>query len=275
MGMITVYVNAKVNLSLNVLGLKNGYHELDMIVASAKLSDAVSVCKANGVHIEFIGTEPSTSETNAYKAAKFMCEKYSLPGVKAQIQTNIPFGCGLGSSSADCAGMIKAINKLYSLNIGLKELEKTALLFGSDTPYMINGGYARLKGRGEIIERFNSPFSAPVLIAYKGNVATKESFEEFDKSGKNGIIADNDALKHALQICDFAAVSENLSNALTLPSIRINPFIADILELSKGYGRVMTGSGAAVVIFGYDEPLIEKLSDIGATIIETELLPSF
>ncbi len=271
---VTVNVNAKVNLSLNITGVKNGYHELDMIAASAGLTDVVSVCENDRVDVEFVGDCLDAKKTNAYRAAEYICEKYSLPGVKAKIKTNIPFGCGLGSSSADCAGMIKALNILYSLNLGRSETEEIARLFGSDTPYMLNGGYARLKGCGEIIERFESSFSAPILIAYKGSVGAKESFEKFDKSGVNGIVADNDALKRALRLCDFDAIAENLANALTLPSIEINRFIADILDLSKDYRRVMTGSGAAVVIFGYDRQLIEKLTAFGANLIETELLPS-
>ena len=223
----TVEINAKINLSLNVTGMKDGYHLLDTVVASVGLADAVSVCACSEFSAEFSDKSINAAQSNALKAAKYMSGKYALPAVKINVVNRIPCGCGLGGSSADCAGVIMAVNNLFSLGLSDRELRYVAGLFGSDTPYMLSGGYARLTGRGEKIEFFDSDFSGSILIAYKGGVDTRECFRLYDRLRPEGKQADNGALIEALRLCNPDGVYKEMKNALVSAAKHINPYIED------------------------------------------------
>lgn len=270
----TVEINAKINLSLNVTGMKDGYHLLDTVVASVGLADAVSVCACSEFSAEFSDKSINAAQSNALKAAKYMSGKYALPAVKINVVNRIPCGCGLGGSSADCAGVIMAVNNLFSLGLSDRELRYVAGLFGSDTPYMLSGGYARLTGRGEKIEFFDSDFSGSILIAYKGGVDTRECFRLYDRLRPEGKQADNGALIEALRLCNPDGVYKEMKNALVSAAKHINPYIAEIEKIASGVPYFMTGSGAGIVIMSCSDVIKENLRNAGIDVICTKILPS-
>ena len=57
-------------------------------------------------------------------------------------------GAGLGGSSADAAGVLNAMAKLYGID-DKAALGELADALGSDTRYMLDGGFCRMRGRGE------------------------------------------------------------------------------------------------------------------------------
>lgn len=270
---VIVKINAKINLSLNVEGKKDGYHLLDTVVASVNLADVVTVCRSDAFSVSFTDEKIIAERSNAYKAAEYMTEKYSLPPVKITIRNRIPCGCGLGGSSADCAGVINAMSDLFELNLCEEEKRGIAEKFGSDTPYMLRGGYARLRGRGENVEYFRSNFSLPIIIAYRGDVNTGKCFEVFDRECGNGVVADNDALVSDIISCNLRGICRETKNALTGAAGRLNDFVFAV-EKSVNAPHFMTGSGAGTVILSRDEELCARLERDGITVIRTEILPS-
>lgn len=247
---------------------------LDTVVASADIADVVSVRRSRVFSVRFSNPRIDVCASNAYKAALFMSREYNLPPFEASIINNIPCGCGLGGSSADCAGMILALKKAFSLAISEEEMRRTAAMFGSDTPYMLKGGYARLKGRGEKAEFFYSRFSEKILIAYEGEVCTRKCFEAFDESGFPGIVADNDFMVNALVRCDKEKVFASAKNALAPAATALNRFADKISSYpTKGF-KTITGSGSGVVIFGADEGDAALCRTLGARVIESAVLSS-
>jgi len=266
---VKVKVNAKINLCLFITGVKQSYHMLDSVVASVGIADVISARKSDKTTL-FFKSGLDERNTNAYKVAEYMVKEYSLPGAEIEIEDNIPSSCGMGGSSADCAGVILALNELYSLSLSLPKMQEIALKFGSDTAYMLTGGYAVMQGRGEIIKPFDSEFTKKITIAYKGGVSTKESFDLFDKRGAFSLDGSN-KMVDALKKTNEQAVFSLLYNDLEKPSKALNPHIEKIESLSP-FPCVMTGSGAAVVIMGQSAPLSKSLSLLGATVIETEIV---
>jgi D-glycero-alpha-D-manno-heptose-7-phosphate kinase len=70
-------------------------------------------------------------ETNNYEAIKDtlirdICIKYKLINKKIFIFSDLPYGSGLGSSSAMCVGIINGINKIHNLNLNKQELAERA-----------------------------------------------------------------------------------------------------------------------------------------------------
>lgn len=150
---------AKINLTLDILGVKEGYHLLDSLVVALDLYDLITVKKrrdgairlySHGENSEYIPER----ENNAYKAAAAFQKEFSCAGAEINVYKNIPVGAGLGGSSADAAGVLRAMKKLYGIN-GSAENERRILEIadkvGSDVRAMYTGGVCRMRGRGEIV----------------------------------------------------------------------------------------------------------------------------
>ena len=155
MNTVTVKAYAKLNIALNVLGVSEGFHMLDMIATTVNKYDEVKVTKRkdNKILISFVGKYgfiPSKQEdTNAYKAVEAFMQEFKTNGANVEIIRNIPTGSGMGGSSADIVGTLKALKKLYSVK---GSIEPIATKLGSDCTYLLKGGFARLTGRGEKVE---------------------------------------------------------------------------------------------------------------------------
>ena len=146
--MDTVSVNAyaKVNFTLDVVGRAGGYHLLDSLVCTVGLFDRVTARRADGVRVRMTGEGAASiaAGSNAERAARAFCAAFG-GGADIVIERAIPVGAGLGSSSADAAGVLRALAKLYGIPdmVCLKSLADS---LGSDTGYLLTGGWARMTG---------------------------------------------------------------------------------------------------------------------------------
>ena len=155
MNYIRVRSYAKINLSLDVLGVRDGYHLIDSVVTTIDICDIIAVKKRKdelvSITMRGMGSEDIPYErNNAVKAAEAFISAYSTTGADITVWKNIPMGAGLGGSSADAAGVLNALGALYGVDdaVGIKAIADS---LGSDTGYMLTGGYARISGRGEIV----------------------------------------------------------------------------------------------------------------------------
>lgn len=116
---IKLRANAKVNLSIDVLGrLENGYHELDMIIQEIDLCDSVSIQKRDDdqIRIHTNWDLPCNGDNIAYKAVRYMKELYGIDrGYDIVIDKRIPIESGLAGGSSDGAAVIKGMILLEEL----------------------------------------------------------------------------------------------------------------------------------------------------------------
>ena len=101
---ITLNANAKINLGLDVLGVReDGYHEVRMIMQSLELSDEIMLEKTGGeIVIRTDSTEiPSDQNNLCYKAAALMKREYGIeekaqrpPGKWRHVATICSNECG-------------------------------------------------------------------------------------------------------------------------------------------------------------------------------------
>lgn len=249
----TVKAYGKINISLNVLGAENGYHNLDIIVVTVDKYDKVTVTKRKDDKILLnlygeYGNKPFIQEKyNAYKAAKMFKEKFNTTGVTVDIERNIPEGSGMGGSSADIAGVLKAMQKLFKITDDVKDI---ADALGSDSGYLLSGGFARLTSRGEVVEKLNINWKPYFLVIYsKSGVNTAECFKEFDLGSYNGLVCNNDEIINCLRQKDVSLLKGKTANALTKPAIKLNEEVNSnlcaLLDLSPDVCD-MTGSGSTV-----------------------------
>ena len=253
---------AKVNLSLNISGTAGGYHLIDTVVAPIDIYDAVCVRpradRLVGVCMHGKGSEGIPPEkNNAVKAGEAFVSAFGTRGADIEIYKDIPMGAGLGGSSADAAGVLNAMAKLYKVkdDAALKAL---ADALGSDTGYMLGGGFARLSGRGERVEPLKSPRTYHMLLFVPGTpVSTAECYRRYD-AAPDPLRADSAALSRALAAGDFAGVAKNVYNALQAPACALNGEVAEALEAAASFSPsacAVTGSGSAVFALFESEEL--------------------
>ena len=267
MDSVKVKVYAKINLSLNV-GFKDGlYHDLDTVMTSVDLYDVVSVVKRTDKNINVSLNGKKVASSNAMKAALLLQNRYNTEGADIFVQSGIPSGGGLGGSSADAAAVIRATDVLYGLSLKESDMIDIGIKIGSDVPYMLFGGYARLRGKGEFFTRFEGP-EGKVLVSGMGSVNTAECFKRFDLQNKQGFLSDNDAFLRELKRGSLNDCGKYFLNALSAAAETLNPHIGKIKEIMRGSGldACMTGSGAYVFGAGKEGDLLkaaEKLKEAG------------
>ncbi len=238
---VKVKIPAKVNLSLFITGEKDGYHELSSVVASINVYNIVKAKVAKNNSVKFKGFT-TNGISNAEKALIAFSQ---VSGKKASVKITpkIPVGQGLGSSSADVAGTLNALDRLYPKAVNV---EKIANDLGSDTAYMLKGGFALIKGRGEVIESLSVKDTIyMVIVTDNGKIGAGECYAKYDSLG---VEFSKDCSIDYLYKGDIKAFLENSKNDLYIPASQINGKVKENYEILSGDGYAfMTGSGSAVV----------------------------
>jgi 4-diphosphocytidyl-2-C-methyl-D-erythritol kinase len=185
-----VRVPAKVNLCLRVGARRpDGYHAVTTVLHTVALFDVVAVRGDVRQRLTVSGfAVPAGPENLAWKAASAMAEAAGRPPhVHIRLEKRIPPGAGLGGGSADAAGVLLGLRRLWALPWEDATLEGLAARLGSDVPFFIRGGRARATGRGEVLEPL--PPLAPdpvVLVKPPFGVSTRQAYAWFDEVGPGG-----------------------------------------------------------------------------------------
>ena len=119
--MVTVEANAKINLTLDILGKRpDGFHEVAMVMQTIGLHDTLVMEKTER-DIELSINVPwlKADEKNlAWRAAELIRQEYGLEGgVRIELTKRIPVAAGLAGGSADAAAVLKGMNALYGLQL--------------------------------------------------------------------------------------------------------------------------------------------------------------
>lgn len=245
---------AKINLSLDITGVSGGYHSLDSVVVTVDIADVIAVKKRKKDKLVSITMHGRGSESipfegnNAVKAAQAFISRYDTCGVDITVFKNIPMGAGLGGSSADVSGTLRALERLFAID-DCEGVKGIADGIGSDCGYMLYGGYARLKGRGDDVELIDSSLALDIgLLVPKSGVSTAQCYSKFDElarsCGNSG-----DGVSAAVISGDKYGLGRNLHNDLYAPATMLNPSVGssyDELLSFAPLGVSMTGSGSAV-----------------------------
>lgn len=263
---VHVKAYAKINLSLAVTGTKNGYHMLDSLVTTIDLFDKISLSSGKdgeiGLVVKNAEVDIPKEKNNAYKAIKLYSERFRTGGANMVIRKGIPFGGGLGGSSADVAGALLAMEKLYRTGEDLKPLADE---LGSDSGYLLGGGFARLTGRGDIVEPLGVlPGYYVLLLFAEGGVSTPECFRRYDETAKENFDCDNRELASLLLNGDLSEAGKIAKNVLTDAAVSLNGSVgrnlAELKALSPSfYG--MSGSGGTTFALYEDAELARWAAD--------------
>lgn len=273
---VTVKIPAKLNLTLDILGLKDGYHDINSLVASVNIFDTIT-CTARtdgkiNLTMKGLPVDCPIIDNNAYKAAKLFIETFSTPGVDIVIDKRIPVAGGLGGSSADIAGVLKAMNILYDIKGDMTVLASD---LGSDSAYMLTGGYAVIKGRGEIVEPTKADRKIYLLIITENaSISARGCYKKFDELNEKTSLATEKA-KKAIYKGDLEGLFALMKNDLEKPAVSIVPQISHNLYALKKAGAVkamVAGSGPSVFGVFYDKLSMENAFKALSTLYKGQLI---
>ena len=242
---------AKINLGLEVLRKReDGYHDLDMIMTNLNLYDELYFEDHPGksIIIECEELEHLRPEENLiYKAIDNLRSRYGIDrGVKVRVVKRIPEKAGLGGGSADCAAALRAMNKLWDLNLSLEQLAAIGSELGSDVPFCVHNKTARVGGRGEVLEFIEEmPFTYIVLVIPPFRHSTTEIFRNFNVHHENS--GKIESLEETVKAGDLNRIAEGLFNDLEkgLPGTEVAEIKRDLLA-AGALQALMSGSGSAV-----------------------------
>ena len=153
MSSITLLSPAKINLTLEVLGVRtDGYHEIRSIIQPIDLFDEVSldVEEGEGIEIESSGVSIPTGKDNlAWRAAELFLQKSGINRkINIFIRKRIPLGAGLGGGSSNAAAVLTGLNRITNA-LSEDDLYEIAPKIGADVPFFIRSLTASMEGIGE------------------------------------------------------------------------------------------------------------------------------
>ena len=256
---------AKINWTLDIVGQRaDGYHLMDMLMQPVNLADTITLTPADEITLTTGGSPllPADEKHLSYRAAVALKHHTGYPGGAAiHVEKHIPVGAGMGGGSADAAGVLIGLNKLWGLNLPLSELEAIGLRLGADVPFCIRGGLTRTTGIGEVMEDLPCSRLWPLVVIQPcEGLSTKEIFTAYHE-GVVDVRPDNDAAALALSGGDANALSAAMANVMQPVSEARRPGIHEAicaLEEQGAFAARMTGSGSAVFGAFTDEATAAK-----------------
>lgn len=251
---LKILVNGKVNLSLNILGVQAGKHLLDTVMASVNLTDAVTVCERfdGKSSVQFDAPFAIPADNTVTRTWKILTDRFGALGADIFVEKGLPLAGGLGGSSADCAAVLLAADRLFDLSSRGLDLPSAAFAAGSDVPFQLTGGVARVRGMGEDVTPSTQKQPLHLVLAHAGEgVNTAVCYAHFDKLYPQGRYApaDNDRLLAALRSGEIEGVAEQAHNALMQPAFAVTPSVRrayDAVRDTACTAALMSGSGCCV-----------------------------
>ena len=258
---------SKINIGLAITGKReDGYHDIDSIFQSIRLSDSIYFAKHHSV--VFSGGAPELPEY-MQKLVTYGEENLALKALRAvqaytgckagaaiHLLKRVPIQAGLGGGSADAAAMLVGLNRFWDLRLTQDELLKIGATLGSDVPFLLQGGTARGTGRGEILTYGKSPDPHWLLLVKpQVSVSTAVAYGRFNGKSiatKQTIDTVHKHLEHNNLKSAFLA-SANAFEELLFPDHEELVICKDFFT-SRGYPTIMTGSGPTMVVL-LDKPM--------------------
>jgi 4-diphosphocytidyl-2-C-methyl-D-erythritol kinase len=279
---VTVRVPAKVNLQLAVGPARDdGYHPLVTVFHAVSLHDEVTVRPATKMALAVTGEDADavpTDRTNlAWRAAIALAKAAGVCGadaaVRIEIRKRIPVAAGLAGGSADAAATLVACNELWQAGLLPRELAEIAAGLGSDVPFLLMGGTAVGRGRGEELTPALAAGGYHWALAFAAaGLSTAQVYATFDRlrAGRVAAGAAEEAepslsteLMTALRSGDPTRVGPLLTNDLQPAALSLKPDLRRTLAAGREHGAlgaIVSGSGPTCAFLARDAAHARELA---------------
>ncbi|HEX2027991.1 MAG TPA: 4-(cytidine 5'-diphospho)-2-C-methyl-D-erythritol kinase [Nitriliruptorales bacterium] len=284
---VAVRVPAKINLFLAVRGRRDdGMHDIVSIMHTVGVHDVVTVAfggpraamhhpagrRVMEVELQ-LGTgggAPPDDANLAVRAARALASSagngWSLrrggggrgaaergrqwPVTRVRLDKRIPVGAGMAGGSADAAGTLIALNRLWDCDLSLDQLRDIGAALGADVPFCVGGGTALATGTGVTTAQVLCRGRFQLVLGISDRpLATADVYRCWDEIGVASR-AEPDAVLQALRTADPVALGEALHNDLQPAAFHLRPELRarrDALLAAGALGVVVSGSGPTLV----------------------------
>ena len=251
---------AKVNLTLRVIGRRpDGYHELESLVAFARVGDRVDFAPGDGLALDvagpFAAAAGNLADNLVLKAARELKRRAPAFALgRFALTKELPVAAGLGGGSADAAAALRLIARANALALDDPRLADAARASGADVPVCLDPRARVMRGIGEVL---SAPLDLPSLPAVLVNpgvpLPTKDVFAAFARLGPPNAAAafDGAAVSGASVETALAALARG-SNDLEPAAVALCPAVADALAALRATPgcRLARMSGSGATCFG-------------------------
>ena len=237
---------AKLNLALHVTGRReDGYHTIESVVAFTRFGDTISVSPAEQDSVAVTGTYAARLDgTNLVERARDVLRGHAAASVPVAIhlEKRIPVAAGLGGGSADAAATLRALCRVWRMEVPEDALCEIAMPLGADVPMCVLSRPLLARGIGERMAPLDLGKIADraVLLVNPGtSVSTPEVFARVENPDGSALPA------HVGSALEWLRATRNdLRGAATA----LSPEIEDVLErLGDAEFATMSGSGATCI----------------------------
>ena len=257
----------KINLVLRVGPRRaDGYHDLLTCFQAVNIWETVTLSPAEEFSVEVsgdvnLGEIPLNGDNLAMKAvAAVGLATGRTDAVAILIDKKVPVGGGMGGGSADAAATLIAINELWQTGLSQVELLDIAAELGSDVPFLLEGGTALGRGRGEILAPIKSLVFNWVIVPSMEHLATPGVYGRLDelRADVDVVLPESlpDAFLDAVYRGDPEALAPHLINDMAQASLELEPALATTLEKGLTHGALavmVSGSGPTCAMLASDD----------------------
>jgi len=263
---VTVRVPAKVNLQLSVGGPRpDGFHDIATVFHAVTLYDDVTALPGDHLTVSTEGEGadqvPVDDSNLAMRAAHALAEHTGV-AAKAHIHIHkgIPVAGGMAGGSADAAGALLALDRLWNTRLDRDDLQSLAASIGSDVPFALVGHSAVGLGRGERLTPALARGRFHWVFAFgQSGLSTPAVYNELDRLRDGSVQAEprvSETLMAALRSGDALALGRALSNDMQRAAVSLVPDLAMTLDIGDEYGAlgsIVCGSGPTCAFLARDQ----------------------
>lgn len=257
---------AKINWFLKVLGKRpDGYHNLFTLMQKINLNDQLFFYESDTLDVVNTLNIPHQKDI-AYRAAIALRQSWGIKrGIRIRIDKTIPPEAGLGGGSSNGATVLRALNKLWRLNITEPELMALGASLGSDVPFFVQENpLALVESKGEVVRPIGVRSCGIFLLIVKPafGVSTAMAYRRLEQYSSKHYC--DDLLERAIksfETGDLGTLAKCLENDLEKPVFTIAPklrILKNEVLASGALGAMVSGSGSSV--FGVFETKRQALN---------------
>ena len=187
------------------------------------------------------------ANNTVYRVAELIRESYGIDkGIEVFIEKRIPLSAGLGGGSSNAATAIRALNRLWSLNMKDEDMHSLASELGSDINFFLYGGTALGEGRGEIVKGIDPiDFDMILLVKPEFGISSSDAYCWLTEYG------DSDNWEKLMATKDSINCFNRLESVIRSKYTEIDKIIRYLKE-NGARQAILSGSGSTVIGF-YDD----------------------
>ncbi|MDR1033449.1 MAG: 16S rRNA (adenine(1518)-N(6)/adenine(1519)-N(6))-dimethyltransferase RsmA [Bifidobacteriaceae bacterium] len=256
----SVYVPAKINLWLKIVGIEGEKHLLDTLFypLTKGTGETVTLLKSTTDHDRIITQCETDAETAKLPAQSGNIVTKAIESFRAQtgdtqkytvlIDKHTPISGGMAGGSADAAGTLYLLNQFADQQLTEQELLKIAAELGADIPYLLT-----MLQKCKLFPALGTHFGDTITEAIDSNVPELSTLanQHYVIFTFNFGLSTAKMYTESDKFADSRPTTPHLyENDLQTPAIIAAPVIETVINFAKSHGAThafVTGSGPTVI----------------------------